>query len=44
MLGPDRARRQAELLVAQAVDHLQSFGTDAALLSAIAEFAVSRDH
>jgi farnesyl diphosphate synthase len=44
MLGADRARRQAELLVAQAVDHLQSFGTDAALLSAIAEFAVSRDH
>jgi farnesyl diphosphate synthase len=44
LLGPERARRQAELLVAQAVDHLQSFGEEAALLSAIAEFAVKRDH
>jgi farnesyl diphosphate synthase len=44
LLGPKRARRQAELLVAQAVDHLQSFGEEAGLLAAIAEFAVKRDH
>jgi farnesyl diphosphate synthase len=44
LLGAGRARRQAELLVAQAIDHLQSFGDDGALLSAIAEFAVKRDH
>ena len=44
LLGAKRARRQAELLVAQAVDHLQSFGEEVRLLSAIAEFAVKRDH
>lgn len=44
LLGPERARRQAELLVAQAVDHLQSFEDQAGLLSAIARFAVARDH
>jgi farnesyl diphosphate synthase len=44
LLGPERARRQAELLVAQAVDHLQSFDRDADLLSAIARFAVAREH
>jgi farnesyl diphosphate synthase len=44
LLGAKRARRQAELLVAQAVDHLQSFGEEAGLLAAIAEFAVKRDH
>lgn len=43
LLGAERARRQAELLVAQAVDHLQSFGKEAGLLTAIAEFAVKRD-
>jgi farnesyl diphosphate synthase len=44
LLGAERARRQAELLVAQASDHLQGFGEQAALLGAIAEFAVKRDH
>jgi farnesyl diphosphate synthase len=44
LLGAERARRQAELLAAQAVHHLQSFGEDASLLAAIAEFAVKRDH
>lgn len=44
MLGVERARRQARLLVEQAVEHLQDFGTDADLLAAIARFAVSRDH
>jgi farnesyl diphosphate synthase len=44
LLGAERARKQAELLVSQAVDHLRSFGDAAALLSAIAEFAIKRDH
>jgi farnesyl diphosphate synthase len=44
MLGVERARRQSRLLVDQAVEHLQDFGSDSALLAAIARFAVSRDH
>ncbi len=44
LLGHDRARRQAELLVDQAADHLKSYGAEADLLRAIARFAVERDH
>jgi farnesyl diphosphate synthase len=44
LLGRDRARRQAELLIAQAVEYLQSYGPEADLLRAIARFAVERDH
>lgn len=44
LLGQERARQQAELLVGQAVEHLQAFGTEADLLRAIARFAVERDH
>jgi farnesyl diphosphate synthase len=44
LLGADRARQQANLLVAQAIEHLQSFGAEADLLRAIARFAVERDH
>lgn len=44
LLGPERARRQAELLVAQAAEHLHGYGPEAALLRAIARFAVERDH
>jgi farnesyl diphosphate synthase len=44
LLGPERARRQAELLVAQAAEHLHGFGSEADLLRAIARFAVERDH
>ena len=44
LLGRGRARRQAELLVHQAVDYLKSFGAEADLLRAIARFAVERDH
>ncbi len=44
MLGVERARRQARLLVDQAIEHLQDFGRDADLLAAIARFAISRDH
>ena len=44
LLGRDRARQQAELLVNQALDHLRSFGQQAELLRAIAQFAIQRDH
>src|SRR5688500_17625759 len=44
LLGRDRARRQADMLVGQAVEHLQDFGPEADLLRAIARFAVERDH
>ena len=44
LLGAERARRQAELLVEQANAYLKSFGEEADLLRAIARFAVERDH
>ena len=44
LLGAERARRQAELLVEQAGAHLNPFGEDADLLRAIARFAIDRDH
>ncbi len=43
LLGEERARRQAEMIVDQAVDHLRDFGHSAALLAAIARFAINRD-
>jgi farnesyl diphosphate synthase len=44
LLGPDRARRQAAMLVDQAIAHLHGFGEEAELLRAVARFAVERDH
>ena len=44
LLGAERARQQAGLLVDQAVDFLQSFGAEADPLRAIARFAIERDH
>jgi farnesyl diphosphate synthase len=44
LLGPDRARQQAEMLVEQAVEHLAGHGDEAELLRAIARFAIERDH
>jgi farnesyl diphosphate synthase len=44
LLGVERARQQAEHLVGQAIEHLQSFGPEADLLRAIARFAIERDH
>ena len=43
LLGPERARRQAALLVDQAVAHLAGFGQEADLLRAIAYYVVERD-
>ena len=44
LLGEERARAQADLLVAQAIEHLHDHGAEADLLRAIARFAVERDH
>ena len=44
LVGPGRARRQADALVAQAIEHLHGFGEEADLLRAVARFAVERDH
>ena len=44
LLGAERARRQAGMLVEQACEHLHAFGAEADLLRAIARFAVERDH
>ena len=43
LLGPDRARQQAEMLVDQAIGHLAGFGTEATLLRSIARYVVERD-
>jgi farnesyl diphosphate synthase len=44
LLGEERARQQARLLVEQAVEHLSEHGSEADLLRAIARFAIERDH
>ena len=44
LLGRERARQQAELLVDQATRYLASYGPEADLLRAIARFAIERDH
>ena len=43
LLGPDRARQQAQMLVDQAILHLYDHGTEADLLRAIAGFVLRRD-
>ena len=43
LLGPERARQQAALLVSQAIEHLGDHGAEADLLRAIARFAIERD-
>jgi farnesyl diphosphate synthase len=44
LLGEERARQQAGLLVSQAIEHLDNHGEEADLLRAIARFAIERDH
>jgi farnesyl diphosphate synthase len=44
VLGPERSRRQAQILVDQAEDHLRCFEGQGDCLSAIAEFAIARLH
>jgi farnesyl diphosphate synthase len=43
LLGPERARAQADMLVTQAIEHLHGHGEEADLLRAIARYAVERD-
>ena len=43
LLGPDRAREQATMLVEQAVEHLHGYGVEADLLRAVARYVLSRD-
>src|SRR3954453_12884286 len=42
VLGEERARQQAALLVSQAIEHLSGHGAEADLLRAIARFAIQR--
>ncbi len=44
VLGPERAEQQARFLVAQAVEHLATHGSEADLLRALARFAIERNH
>lgn len=43
LLGVERAREQAGMLVSQAKDHLHIYGQEANLLRAIADYVVERD-
>ena len=43
LLGLDRARQQATLLVDQAIAHLHGYGPEADLLRAIARYVIERD-
>lgn len=44
LLGAERARAQARMLVDQAIAHLSQHGPEADLLRAVARFIVERDH
>lgn len=44
LLGPERAREQARMLVEQAVGHLAQHGKEADLLRAVARYIIERDH
>lgn len=44
LLGIERARAQAHMLVDQAIGHLAQHGKEAELLRAVARFVVERDH
>ena len=43
LLGVDRARAQAHMLVDQAKAHLHGYGAEADLLRAIADYIIERD-
>ncbi len=44
LMGRDKARAQAEMLVEQAGNHLAGYGSEARLLVELARFIVGRDH
>jgi farnesyl diphosphate synthase len=43
LLGVDRAKGQAQMLVDQAIDHLRGYGAEADLLRQVARFVLERD-
>lgn len=43
LLGVERARQQAHILIEQAIGHLSGFGDEAGLLRAIARYVIERD-
>ena len=43
LLGEERARRQAAMLVEQAIEHLAAYGQEAGLMRAIARYVTERD-
>lgn len=43
LMGAERAREQARILVDQAIAHLKAFGEEAELLRAVARFVIERD-
>ena len=43
LMGLERARAQAHMLVNQAKDHLRDYGSEADILRAIAEYTINRD-
>ncbi|MXO64617.1 polyprenyl synthetase family protein [Altericroceibacterium endophyticum] len=43
LLGPERAREQAQALSDQAIGHLSAYGSEAEMLRAVARFVVERD-
>src|SRR3546814_2285658 len=43
LLGIERARQQAKILIDQAIGHLQTFGQEADLLRAVDRCAIERD-
>ena len=44
LLGVERARQQALMLVDQAIGHLSAFGAEADVLRDLARYAIERDH
>ena len=44
LMGAERAREQAQMLVDQAIGHLHAHGSEAEVLRAIARYIVERDH
>ena len=42
IMGPQRARQQADILAQQAAEHLDEFGENAALLKGLAQYVVER--
>ena len=44
LLGPDRARAQAAMLIEQAIEHLAGYGEEADILRSVARYVIERDH